>query len=499
MAYDDRRYGRREMEPGDEAELTPRGYPHQAGYHDQGAGRRGGTGAHRVIDTPGAVATVDPDEEETTVVTSAEAPEVFETRGGVEPGRDRLGVHLVWEFLLILGVAGLVYLLHQAQPEALRGGELAELLVTAAGFGLLALAAGVTLRAGAPNLAIGPVAAAAGAYFADRGGDGVAISTIFTLGVAIIFGLLVAALVVLFHVPGWAATLAAAGAVVIWLQLQPPTIPLTGAFDPTNQAAYLFAVVAALGILGGLLGTVRSVRQAVGRFRPVADPAARRGGPAAMVTAGALILSMTFAAVAGVILVAGAGQPAQGSVGVNWFTWTVIGIGVALAGGTSAYGRRGGVLGTILAVVALVLFDRYQAAQDWQIALLATGLGAVVLGLAVTRLVERFGRAPGEADELAWSEASAEPGGVGRGGNVEPPPEQATAVDEWRGPAGVAGPADEGWRAARGPASRAERAGWPAMSSATEPEASAVDSWSSTLPARPAPTRPTWEDDRWGR
>jgi hypothetical protein len=164
-----------------------------------------------------------------------------------------------------------------------------------------------------------------------------------------------------------------------------------------------------------------------------------------------------------VLLVSGVGVPAQGSVGVHWLEWTLVGLGVALVGGTSAFGRRGGVFGTTLAVLALVLFDRYQVAKDWEIALLATAGVAVAGGLVVTRLIETFGRPRWAGDD--------------------------EATDRWETttPAGVEG-----------------RATTPAGNSANATESwpsSATDSWSSALPARPAPGGgpDPWDDDRWSR
>ena len=43
---------------------------------------------------------------------------------------------------------------------------------------------------------------------------------------------------------------ATVAAVVVWLQLQPATVPLTGEFDPTGRATVLFAAVAVLAVLG---------------------------------------------------------------------------------------------------------------------------------------------------------------------------------------------------------------------------------------------------------
>lgn len=400
----------------------------------------------------------------TTAVPESELDGVFDGpdhRGG----RDRLAVHWIWEVLLLIAVGVLGFLVWSSDSGALRGDKLSLLLVLATGFGLLGLAAGLTLRAGAPNLAIGPVAVAAGVYYAQHGADGVVPATVGALGTALLLGAAVAIVVVALHVPGWAASLAAGAAAVVWLRLQPAELELAGAYDPSGQAAFLFALVAALGILGGLLGTLRGVRGALGRFRPVRDPAAWRGGLAALMTGGAIVLSMVFATGAGVLLVAGygqpigPGQPVEGVSGVTWLTWTVIGFGVALAGGTSAYGRRGGVFGTILAVVALLLFHRYQAEQGWEIALLATAAVAVAGGLLVTRIVEMFGR-PRDDDEALgreWagsSDRTVEPSGR----HADP----AAGMESWSG--------------------------------------SPSEAWSSPLPPRPvAGNVDPWDDDRWSR
>jgi ribose/xylose/arabinose/galactoside ABC-type transport system permease subunit len=445
MAYNNSPYGRHETDATTDA-LSVGGQPAFRAYQP---------GAHSVAAYG--------ESESTPTVPAAELSDVFDDPAAGEPGRDRLGVHWTWEALLLIGVGTLGYLVFQADRDALRGDDLSLLLVFAAGFGLLGLAAGVSLRAGAPNLAIGAVAAAAGAYFADRGNEGVATPTIFALGVAVMLGLAVAVLVVAFHVPGWAASLAAAAAAVVWLQLQDPVIPLAGDYDPTDQAAFVFAGVAAVAIVGGLIGALRPVRRALGRFRPIGDPARYRGGTAALVTAGAIVLSMVFAVIAGVLLVAGEGVPAQGSAGVHWLEWTLIGLGVALIGGTSVYGRRGGVFGTVLAMLALVLFDRYQRTQDWDIALLATAAGAVALGLVVTRLIETFGR-PRGGDAVSYDDESGE--------------QWTTAT-----PAGVDG---------RQPVAETGTPTWPSA---------ATDSWSSALPARPAPGGgpDPWDEDRWSR
>jgi ribose/xylose/arabinose/galactoside ABC-type transport system permease subunit len=383
-------------------------------------------------------------------VSPAVLDDVFDDPADGTPGRDRLGVHWMWELMLLLGVVSLVALVWQADSGMLRGENLSQLLITASALGLLGMAAGLSLRAAAPNLAVGPVAAAAGVYFAQQGAEGVAGVAVTALLAAGALGLALAILVVGLHVPGWAASLAVAAGVVVWLQQQPGVVPLAGEYDPTGQAAFLFMFVLALAVLGGLLGTVKPLRRALGRFRPVADPASRRGMLAALLTAGAIVLSMCFAVVGGVLLAAGGGEPVAGSGGLAWLELTVIAMAVAMVGGTSAFGRRGGVFGIMLAVLALVLFDMYQQLQGWAIAPLATAAVALAGGLVITRLVERLGRPRSAADD-DWSATAA------------PQSEPATSTR-----------ATDAWGAG-------------------------ADSWTSALPAQPARDHPNPWDDRWGR
>ena len=79
--------------------------------------------------------------------------------------------------------------------------------------------------------------------------------------------------------------------------------------------------------------------------------------------------------------------------------------GGALLGGTSAFGRRGGIFGTVFAAALLSVGLAYAQADDrtWSAAGIATV--AILVGLCVTRLVERFGRPapPRLSDDDDWS------------------------------------------------------------------------------------------------
>jgi hypothetical protein len=318
--------------------------------------------------------------------------------------RDRLGVHIGWEIVLLLAVAAIGYLLYRLDPASLRRPALDTLLVSAAAIGLLTIGAGLTLRAGVPNLAIGPIALAAGLQYAENGDLGLVKSAVPALAIAAVGGLVVAVLILALHVPGWAASLAAALGVIVYIQLRTAPVSVQGDYDPTDHAIYLFGGFALLAVLGGLLGTISPVRRWLGRMRPLGDPSARRGGGAVLPVLGSLVLSSVFAVVAGVLMAAQSAKPIVPGTGLEW---TGIAVGTALVAGTSAYGRRGGVFGTLLAVAAMALFLDYADRRDFGIALFAVAACTVGGGLIITRLVETYGKPiPPPGYEQEWTAAA---------------------------------------------------------------------------------------------
>jgi ribose/xylose/arabinose/galactoside ABC-type transport system permease subunit len=322
-----------------------------------------------------------------------------------DEGRDRLGIHIGWEIVLLLAVAALGYLLYRLEPAALRRPGLDALLITGAAIGLLGLGAGLTLRAGVPNLALGAIALAGSLHYAENGDRGLIDAAVPALAFAAVGALLVALLVIGLHVPGWAATLAAAMGVVVYIQLRDAPVAVQGEFDPSGQAFYLFGGFAALAVVGAALGTVGPLRRLLGRMRPVGDPARRRGAGAVLPVIGSLVLSSVFAVAAGILLAAQSTEPIEPGTGLEW---TGIALGVALLGGTSAYGRRGGIFGTLLAVVALTLFLDYADRRDLDIPLFAIAAAMMGAGLVVTRLVETYGRPLPEAGtDDDWQDGAA--------------------------------------------------------------------------------------------
>jgi ribose/xylose/arabinose/galactoside ABC-type transport system permease subunit len=306
-----------------------------------------------------------------------------------DDGRDRLGIHLGWEVVLLLGAAAIGFLLWRLDPDALKRPGLDNLLVTGAAIGLLAMGAGLTLRAGVPNLALGPIALAAALQYAEQGDQGlvkaVVPAIIFAAAGAIVIGLLI----VVLHVPGWAATLAAALGVIVFDQLSVTPVRVQGDFDPSNQAFFLFGGFALLAVVGGALGTITPLRRWLGGMRATGDPARRRGVAVAAPVLGSLMLSSIFAVIAGVLMAAQSSGPVVPGTGIEW---TGIAVGLALLAGTSAYGRRGGIFGTLFAVVGLTLFLDYNVRKDLRISLFAIAACVFVAGLVVTRLIETYGR-----------------------------------------------------------------------------------------------------------
>ena len=319
---------------------------------------------------------------------------------GIEPAahrrpvaRDRLWPHLVWEIVLAAGVVVAVFAVRHEDRQALSGAGLDNLLVLVAAGILLGSAFALSLRAAVPNLAVGAVAVVAGvltAWLQAEHGYELRIAALITLGGAVALGLVTALVVVGFRLPAWAVGLGAAFGLLAAAQSLSAGRALTLDGVPNLRVwAWPLAIgAAALSVLGGVLGLLPRARLTLGQYRPAGDAAAARGSRAGLTATAALVGSMLLAAGAGLILAmrVGAAVPDDG--------FTLLGAAAAAAflGGTSAYGRRGGVFGTVLAAGFLQLAALWLGlveAQPWtRPALLG---GAIVLGLLVGRVVEAAG------------------------------------------------------------------------------------------------------------
>jgi ribose/xylose/arabinose/galactoside ABC-type transport system permease subunit len=312
---------------------------------------------------------------------------VFDDPAEGEPGRDRMLVHGLWELFLLVAVVGVGFLLYRQAPGTLTGDGLRATLLGATALGALAAGLAVALRAGAPNLAVGPVAVAAALQFGHNAGGGLLRPLLVVIGLCAVIGAVQGIIVAGLQVPGWAVSLGVAFTVLVWSNGR-AEVSAFGGYDPKGQAYWWFGAFAAMSVAACAIGAIPAVRRAIGRFRPVADPARRRGPVAGLITVGALVASTVLAGVAGVVMVATTRSAAPS----GGFELTALALGAALLGGTSAFGRRGGVFGTVLAVSLLTVCTAYAAATDRSWPAAAFAAVAIGLGLAVTRLVERFGR-----------------------------------------------------------------------------------------------------------
>jgi len=319
--------------------------------------------------------------------TAVELNNAFDDPSDGEPGRDRFRVHAIWEVVLLIAVAGMAVAVNE--KAHIDGAGVRGLLALAAVYTMAAVAAGWSMRAGAVNLAIGPIMVASGLYFAQQHNDhNAAVAVLLALAVAAGIGAVMAVIVAVLQVPGWAVTLAAFLAVDVWIAHLPDSVKVSGTPNIIGQGYYVFGVVAALAIIGAAIGTVRPIRRAVGRFRPVSDPADWRGMAGVWMVGVSLIASCLLAAGAGILYA----MTTQAATTDSGLMFSATAIAVALVGGTSAFGRRGGVLGTVLAAALLVLVNHYAALANYKIDPRALVAGAIGVGLVVTRLVETFGR-----------------------------------------------------------------------------------------------------------
>jgi ribose/xylose/arabinose/galactoside ABC-type transport system permease subunit len=335
---------------------------------------------------------------------------------GMEPAahrrpvaRDRLWPHVVWEIVLAAAVVAAVFAVRHEDPGALSGAGRDNLLVLVSAGILLGSAFALSLRAAVPNLAVGAVAVVAGvltAWLQAEHGYQLRIAALIALGGAVALGLVTAFVVVGFRLPGWAVGLGAA--LGLWAAAQSlsagRTLTLDGVPNLRDWAWPLAIGAAALSIIGGVLGLLPRARLTLGQYRPSGDPAAARGSRAGLTATAALIGSMLLAAGAGLILA----MRVRTAVPDDGFTLLGVAAAAAFLGGTSAYGRRGGVFGTVLAAGFLqlaTLWLRLVDAGAWtRPALLG---GAIVLGLLVGRVVEAAGSTeppPDDADEDAGPE-----------------------------------------------------------------------------------------------
>lgn len=368
-----------------------------------------------------------------------------------KPVRDRIVFQLVWEAILVLLTANALFLVYQQRDEIFGGASpmdaasaelrsLAPLLLIVTAFGL-------SLRLGAVNLSVPAVAylvlSVPQLFVTDNPWVGLGI----TAGAAAAVALLFALLVLLLRLPAWMAGLACLFAVGASIQILGRLASDLG-FDSVSgwsapAGTWLFAGAAAISVAGGLLGMLPGVRERFSLVKGAVEGTERRDAASVFTLIGLTFLSLLLAAAAGFLPAAfGTAEPASQNVLLGMFTFSsgslaVLGPFVLIAvllGGTSLWGRRGGVAGSVLATVmlwaAILVWNNLNPpASDSELFSRWTGAlfaGLLLVGLVVSFGLDRMGRPkdrePGEESttEMPGEPVPFTPGQPGSGAPFEP-------------------------------------------------------------------------------
>ncbi|MCC3762474.1 hypothetical protein K3N28_05250 [Glycomyces sp. TRM65418] len=305
--------------------------------------------------------------------------------GDDDPPSDRMAVHLVWEIGLLLLAGGVLFALTRSSGGPFAEGSWTGLFAALAPVIMLASGMAVSLRVGAVNLAVGPIALLAAWIFVDASGSGAAVSLGMGLGAAVFVGVVLATLTAWLRAPGWAASGAIGGAIGLWAGSAGDPGAFALAALPNTGVLAALAGAAGLSLFLGLVGAFAGVRARLAPIR--ATPAGEPHGRSGLVFVGVL-LSSTLAGAAGVVA-AWTAVPDAGAAGLpDPILLTVVALGAALLGGTSLMGRRGGVCGTVFAATLVLALMWLAEARGWTFDPSWIALSAIVAGFLVTRLVE---------------------------------------------------------------------------------------------------------------
>lgn len=341
-----------------------------------------------------------------------------------EAPKDRMVFQFIWEAILLLLTLNALVLIYRREDE-LFGDDFAGLSEAVESHALhlvpillAALAIGMSLRLGAVNLAVPALAIAI--PLASPVETNLWLYLGYVAGAAAVAGLLFTLLVVAFRVPPWFAGLAIGVVVFASIPLLDRLREWRGIDSMTlwsqPNGLYLLGGAAVLALAGGLIGLAPGVRDGFRAVKRLADGEGERSASAVFLLMGGTILSMLLAAGAGFVTYVYGLGPIEGDHSLNfgpygiyptWVEMQLLAFGVALLAGTSLWGRRGGVFGTVFATVAvwagLVLWGRevVNAGEDsWQADYSqAIFAGVLLLGLFVSFGLDRLGR-PKDPDEF---------------------------------------------------------------------------------------------------
>src|SRR6185437_15020729 len=184
---------------------------------------------------------------------------------------DRPVVNLIWEGVLFVIAAVLAV----GAIGSVRGASFTVVFGPAGYIGLIASGLALSLRTGAPNLAVGSIATATGVFGAHLAiTDGWSMWSAMTLAVAVatVIGLVTGIVVAALSVPAWAATLA----VAFLVDAAAGGISgerLIALRNPGSYPAVLWLVIfAVISAGGGALWLIRGVRTTFSATRSAGEP-----------------------------------------------------------------------------------------------------------------------------------------------------------------------------------------------------------------------------------
>ncbi len=295
--------------------------------------------------------------------------------------------HVVWEGVLLV-LAVIVTVLGLAAGHVFAGpGPWPQLGI----LGILAGALALSLRTGTPNLALASVAPLSGLLYAVLVTAHWPVALAAAVGVlaALGFGLVLAVIVGLTGAPAWAVSLggAALGGTIGLANGATPRLLSHGLI--TSSWLSGFAVLFVVGsVAGGALWLAPGVRSGLRATAVNGEPAPGMGRRflAALVGLGG---SSLLAGLAGVLETS---RLAAATFTSGQFE-LLFALGAALLGGVSLTGRGGGIAGTALAAYLLVVIQLLLVVDHdpaWVARSLPVSV-AILLGVLVSRLLDRFG------------------------------------------------------------------------------------------------------------
>lgn len=347
----------------------------------------------------------------------------FESETEGEPpkeaaSKERAWVQFAWEAILAIPAIGLLIWGLTSGDLVDGADELGEMLFIGAPYLLLASALGLSLRVGAVNLSVIGAAILSTSFYNRLTFEDSWLALPASLGIGLAAGATCALLIVLLRVPGWAAGLVT----LFGVQLIPGLagydmfardIPLH-ATDPIFSSSGLQWVAVALIVIvsvgGGAVGLTSAFRNAATDMIDAQRSHGPRSTDSLLKLSLALTLSGLIAGAAGFLFSEAetVGNPI-GALPVAWNSglWMQIAmlvLALLLLGGTSLYGRRGGVVGTLLA--GFLTFGLYLGVEELRHSTtsgsssdefyanleVALPLILATLGLIVVFVLDRLGR-----------------------------------------------------------------------------------------------------------